>query len=333
MRNIRHMLLALLLMAATSPLLRATNPHLFHAVVAQDGSGDFTTIQGAIAEIAMGTTEKPATIFVKAGVYREIVYVQREKRHVRLIGEDPETTILVYGLYAGMEGLDGNKIGTFRTPTLYLDGDDFTIENMTIANDAGPVGQALAMSVNGDRALFRNCRFLGHQDTIFLNRGRHYFVDCYIEGTTDFIFGGATAWFENCEIHALKGSYITAASTPRHEAYGFVFNRCQVTVAEDSGAIYLGRPWRDFAATLFMRTELPAAVRPAGWHNWGRPWAESTVRYQEFANTGPGADRGERVGWSTELDPETANGITPLTVLGGEDGWNPSAAKPIPFEL
>lgn len=313
--------------------LSATDPHLFEAVVAQDGSGDFTTIQDAVAKIAMGTEEQPATIYVKAGVYREVVFVQREKRHVRLIGEDPETTILVYDLHAGMTGPDGEKIGTFRTPTLLIDGDNFTVENLTIANDAGPVGQALAVSVQGDRVLFRNCRFLGNQDTVFLNRGRHYFENCRIEGTTDFIFGAGTAWFENCGIHAKRNSYITAASTPAEEPYGFVFNNCRITTEEADAKVYLGRPWRDFAATLFMHTEMPAGIRPEGWHNWNRPWAESTVRYQEFANTGPGADTDERVGWARELDPRTAKSLNPAAVLGGDDNWNPAALPPIPFKL
>ena len=207
-----------------------TDPKFLTAVVAKDGSGHFTTIQAAMAKIGMGTPETPATVYVRKGVYRELVYVQREKRYVRLIGEDPDTTVLVYGLHASMTGLDGQKIGTFRTPTLFLDADDFTVENMTIQNDAGAVGQALSISVSGDRVLFRNCRLLGHQDTVFLDRGRQYFEGCHIEGTIDFVFGGATTWFENCDVHALDSSYITAASTPPEADFGFIFNRCRVSV-------------------------------------------------------------------------------------------------------
>ncbi|NJL29323.1 MAG: hypothetical protein HC897_16275 [Thermoanaerobaculia bacterium] len=301
-----------------------TDDKLLTAVVAQDGSGDFTTIQSAMAKIAMGSPERPATIHVRKGVYRELVYVQREKRYVRLIGADPEKTILVYGLHAEMTGLDGQKIGTFRTPTLYLDADDFTVENLTIQNDAGPVGQALAVAVHGDRVVFRNCRFLGHQDTVFLNRGRHYFEGCHIEGTTDFVFGGATAWFESCEIHALASSFITAAATPPEAAFGFVFNKCRVHVAEGEQS-YLGRPWRDHAATLFMRSELGAGIRPEGWHNWDKPWREPTTRYREYGNTGPGAERSARVKWARELRPEEVAAITPAAVFGG---WDPTSAKP-----
>ncbi|MDY7094844.1 MAG: pectinesterase family protein [Acidobacteriota bacterium] len=310
------------------PAQAQTDAKFLTAVVAQDGSGDFTTIQGAVAKIGMGSPQEPATIYVRQGVYRERVYVQREKRYVRLVGEDPENTVLVYGLHANITGPDGLQIGTFRTPTLYLDADDFTVENLTIQNDAGPVGQALAVAVHGDRVIFRNSRFLGHQDTIFLNRGRHYFEDCRIEGTTDFLFGGATAWFENCDLHALAGSYLTATATPPESAYGFVFHRCRVRVAEGE-LTYLGRPWRDHAATLFLRSELGAGIHPEGWHNWDKPWREATSRYLEYGNTGPGADRSRRVPWARELTPKEARWITPATVFGD---WDPSQTQPVPFD-
>ena len=160
------------------------------------------------------------------------------------------------------------------------------------------------------------------QDTVFLNRGRQYFENCYIEGTTDFLFGGATAWFENCDLRSLAGSYITATSTPPEAAFGFVFHRCRVQVAEGEQS-YLGRPWRDHAATLFLRSKLGAGVRPEGWHNWDKPWRESTSRYLEYRNTGPGAQRSARVPWARELTPNEADLITPATALGGWDGWDP----------
>jgi pectinesterase len=305
-----------------------TDHQLLTAVVAQDGSGDFTTIQAAIAKIGAGTAERPATIHVRRGVYRELVYAQREKRHVRLVGEDVEGTVLVYGLHAGLPGLDGEPIGTFRTATFHLDADDFTVENLTIRNDAGPVGQALAAAVHGDRAIFRNVRFEGHQDTLFLNRGRHYLTGCTIEGTIDFVFGGATAWFEGCHLRALGSSAITAASTPADEPYGFVFHRCRVDVT-DGEQTFLGRPWRDHAATLFLHSELGTGIRPEGWHNWDKPWAESTARYREHGNTGPGAERSRRVGWSRQLAPAEAAAITPATLFGD---WDPTRSGPVPFD-
>lgn len=325
----RELVALLASLALTASVAAAqTDPRLLTAVVAKDGSGQFTTIREAMARIGTGSPERPATIYVRRGVYRELVYAQREKRYVRLIGEDPESTILVYGLHAGMKGPDGEAIGTFRTPTFHLDADDFTVENMTIRNDAGPVGQALAIAVHGDRVIFRDCRFLGHQDTVFLNRGRHYFTGCTLEGTTDFVFGGATAWFESCDIRSLSSSYLTAAATPPEAAFGFVFHRCRVHVAAGERS-YLGRPWRDHAATLFMRSELGAGIRPEGWHNWDKLWSEGTSRYLEYRNTGPGADRSARVPWSRELTAAEADGITAVTVFGG---WDPARAEPVRFE-
>jgi pectinesterase len=306
-----------------------TDFKLLTAVVASDGSGDFTSVQEAVARIGGGSPDRPATIYVRRGVYREIVYVQREKRFVRIVGEDPGSTILVQGLHAKMPGPDGAPIGTFRTATLHVDADDFTVENLTITNDAGPVGQAVAVAVHGDRVLFRNSRFRGHQDTLFLNRGRHYFVDCRIEGTTDFVFGGATAWFEKCELRALDSGYVTAPSTPPEAPFGFVFHRCRVDVAAGHST-YLGRPWRDAAAALFLRSELGAGIRPEGWHNWEKPWAERTARFAEFGNRGEGAARSARVAWSSELSAVEAERITRVAVLGG---WDPTSAQRVPFEL
>jgi len=331
MTAIRTPLLVVGLAVAASAAHAQTDPTCLTAVVAKDGSGHFTTIQAAMAKIGMGSPNNPATIYVRKGVYRELVYAQREKRFVRLVGEDPERTILVYGLHVGVTGPDGEPIGTFRTPTLFVDADDFTVESMTIANDAGPVGQALAVAVNGDRVIFRNCRLLGHQDTVFLNRGRQFIDDCVIEGTIDFLFGGATAWFERCDIRSLSSSYITATSTPPEAAFGFVFNACRISVAEGERS-YLGRPWRDHAATLFMYCELGAGIRPEGWHDWDKPWRRGTARSLEYRNTGPGADRSGRVPWSRELTPNEAGLITPAAVLRGCDGWDPTTSEPVVFD-
>jgi pectinesterase len=294
--------------------------------VAADGSGQFTKVQDAIMSVPNGTAENPVFIRIKPGKYKELIYVQREKRFFHLVGEDAKTTILSYDLHANMPGSDGKPIGTFRTPSTTIDADDFTAENLTFENSAGPVGQALAIRVDGDRATFRNCRFLGNQDTILLNRGRQYFEDCYIAGTTDFIFGGATAFFENCDIHCLKSSYITAAATPDFQPFGFVFRNCRIT-AEPGVEMYLGRPWRDFAAVAFLNTEMPAAIRPAGWHNWDQPKRERTARYIEFGNTGPGANTSDRVKWSRQLSGTEAAEITPERALRGNDDWAPAGKK------
>ncbi len=295
-------------------------------VVAADGSGQYKSIQEAISAAPMrtGAADPRWVILVKPGTYKERVYVQRERGNIALIGEDAEKTVLTYDLNANLTGPDGKPIGTFRTPTLQIDGDGFVVENLTVANSAGPVGQALALRVDGDRVAFRHCRFLGWQDTILANRGRHYFEDCYVEGHVDFIFGGATTFFARCHIHCLKDGYITAASTPEGQAYGFVFADCQITGADDAHT-YLGRPWRIYARTVFLRTEMTAVVRPAGWHNWNKADAEKTTHYAEFGSTGPGAAAAARVSWAQALTAEAAAGFTAEKVLAGGDGWKPSS--------
>jgi len=295
-------------------------------VVALDGSGDFKSIGAAIMAAPYSSATNIWTIHVRPGTYKERVYVQRERGYQRLVGEDPKTTILTHEIHANMVGNDGKKIGTFRTPTLQIDGDGFVIENMTIANAAGPVGQALAMRVDGDKVEFRNCRFLGWQDTLFINRGRQYFKDCYIEGHVDFIFGGSTAFFENCHIHCLKKGYITAASTPSHQLYGFIFKNCRITGEPDTKT-YLGRPWRSYSMTVFLDTEMSGVVRREGWNNWRDPAREETVRYAEYGSSGPGANSQERVEWARRLTEAEADDLNLKNVLQGEDGWDPNASN------
>jgi pectinesterase len=313
------------LLAITVPVAQAAIPATRpDTIVAADGSGDCKTVQDAINKTPQtASRENPYTILVKPGVYNEIVYIQREKRGVRLIGENAATTIITHNLNAKMPGPDGKPIGTFRTPTLQLDADDFTIENLTIENTAGNVGQALALRVDGDRATFRHCRFNGYQDTILINHGRQYFENCAITGATDFIFGGATAWFENCDIICVAGNYITAASTPKDTAHGYIFSRCRVTAANPGVRTHLGRPWRPYAATIFMHCELAACIRPEGWQKWNVAAPAETVRYAEYKNTGPGATPDKRVAWSRQLTDAEAAALTPRAVLGGADDWRP----------
>jgi pectinesterase len=314
-------LFVLLAVGNANPVQADTN--LF---VAADGSAPFKTVQAAIMAVPMGTPDHHVFIHIKPGTYKELIYVQREKRFFHLVGEDPKTTILTFDLNANLKGLDDKPIGTFRTPSTVIDAEDFTAENLTFENAAGPVGQALAIRVDGDRAVFRNCRFLGWQDTIFINRGRQYFENCYIQGHVDFIFGGATAFFENCHIHCLKGGYITAASTPDTQEFGYVFSHCKIT-GEPGVKTFLGRPWRIYAATVFLNTEMSDVVRPEGWNNWGKKAAEKTVRYAEFYNTGHGASSDTRVPWIKQLSKRQAKAFTARNVLRGNDNWNPLTVR------
>lgn len=298
------------------------------ATVAADGTGDYTSLQEAIAKAPMrtGADDPRWFIRVKPGVYRERIYVQRERGRIRVSGDDALTTTVAFDLHAGVLGPDGKPIGTFSTPTVQIDGDGMIWEDITLANTAGPVGQALALRADGDRLVFRRCRFLGWQDTILVNRGRHYFEDSYIEGHVDFIFGAATAYFSRCHIHALRDGYITAASTPEGAAHGYVFADCRITTGpEVNKGVYFGRPWRDFARTVFLRTHLAGRIRTEGWHNWNKPHAEQTTFYAEFASTGPGHASPSRVAWARTLTEADASALTPQAVLADSDGWDPLA--------
>ncbi|MGD0206663.1 MAG: pectinesterase family protein [Verrucomicrobiota bacterium] len=309
-------------------------PHLeaqTNLLVAADGSAPFKTVQEAVMSVPSGSSTNPVIIHIKPGVYKELVYLQREKRFFKLVGGNATNTVLTFGLYAGLTNFDGKPMGTFHTPSTTIDADDFTAENLTFENSAGAVGQALAIRVDGDRASFRNCRFLGWQDTILLNRGRQYFENCYIAGAVDFIFGAATAWFEKCHINCPGSGYITAASTPVDEPFGFVFANCKITGAKPDVKTFLGRPWRIYASTIYLNTEMSGAVRPEGWNDWKKPEAHTTARYAEFNNTGPGASPATRPGWIKQLTGAEAEKITVEKVLGGGDGWNPVVIQNSPF--
>ena len=212
-------------------------------------------------------------------------------------------------------------MGTFRTYTLKIEGNDITLKNITIENNAARLGQAVALHTEGDRLTFVNCRFIGHQDTVYTGMAatRLFFKDCYICGTTDFIFGPSTAWFEGCTIESLVNSYVTAASTPQDQPFGYVFNNCRLIANDVATQVYLGRPWRDYGYTLFMNCNLGGHIRPEGWHHWEQH-REHTARYFEYNNHGEGAKTAERVPWSHQLTKKEAAQITPATVFRG---WTP----------
>ncbi|MCC6399094.1 MAG: acetylxylan esterase [Bacteroidetes bacterium] len=294
-------------------------------VVAADGTGMFRTIQEAV-NACRDYSERDYRIFIKSGRYREKLVIPGWKRRITLVGEDVETTVITYDDHAGKLDAEGKKMGTFRSFTCMVSGTDISFENITFENTAGQVGQAVAMHVDGDRCVFRNCRFLGNQDTLLAagETSRQYFDSCTIEGTTDFIFGPATALFRKCTILSKKNSYITAASTVQAREFGFVFLHCRLVADSSHRKVYLGRPWRLYAATAFIGCEMGGHIVPEGWHNWSKPEAEKTARYVEYGSTGPGGGMTERVGWSRQLTAEEAGRYTIEKVLGGYDGWNPT---------
>lgn len=292
-------------------------------VVAKDGSGKFTTLWDAL-EDCRAFMDYHKVIFVKKGVYKEKVIVPSWLTNIEILGEDRDETVITYDDHANLyiEGTQ-NKMGTFRSYTVKVEGNDITFKNITLENNSGRKGQALALHTEGDRLKFINCRFLGNQDTVYTGVAgtRLYFKDCYIEGTTDFIFGPSIAWFEGCTIHSLSNSYVTAASTPAEYAYGYVFNHCKLTAAEGVNKVYLGRPWRPYAYTLFMNCELGGHIVPAGWQNWGKVSNEQTARYAEYNNSGEGARKEERVPWAHQLTKEEADSITPEVVFRLNNTW------------
>ena len=288
-------------------------------VVSRDGTGKYRNIQDAV-EAVRAFMDYTVTIYIKKGIYKEKLVIPSWVKNVQLVGEDSEKTIITYDDHANI-----NKMGTFRTYTVKVEGSDITFKDLTIENNAAPLGQAVALHTEGDRLMFVGCRFLGNQDTIYTGSegSRLLFTNCYIEGTTDFIFGPSTALFEYCELHSKRDSYITAASTPQNEEFGYVFKNCKLTAAPGVKKVYLGRPWRPYAATAFINCEFGGHIRPEGWHNWKNPENERTARYAEFGNTGDGADTSGRVAWGKQLTKKEALRYTPENIFKENSNWYP----------
>ncbi|WP_438865393.1 pectinesterase family protein [Neptunicella sp.] len=290
----------------------------YQITVAQDGSGDYTSIQQAINH-TKSFPDKRITIRIGKGIYQEKVVVYAWNTRLSLIGAGPQQTIIRFDDHFNKINLGRNS--TFHTATMQVDGNDFNAEGLTIENSSGPVGQAIALAVNADRVRFGHIRLIGNQDTLYVagEGNRQYFNNCYIEGTTDFIFGAATAVFNQCEIHAKANSYITAASTPQHQAFGLVFFDSQLTGEKNLNKVYLGRPWRLYAKTLFIRTQMEQHIAPEGWHNWSKPDAQKSSYYGEYLSSGAGAAPLLRVKWSHQLSTKQANEITTESILSRDN--------------
>ncbi len=286
----------------------------YNYVVSLDGSGDFTSIQAAI-DASKAFPDSVVTIYIKNGLYHEKIKVPACNTRLALIGESKEKTIISYNDYFDKIGRGRNS--TFYTYTLQVEADDFYAGNLTIENTAGCVGQAVALHVEGNRCMFKNCRIIGNQDTLYAagEGNRHYFKSCYIEGTTDFIFGASTALFEECIIHSKSDSYITAASTPFNVSFGFVFIQCKITADDGVSKVYLGRPWRDYAKVVFLNCSLGQHILPEGWSNWDNTQRDKTAYFAEYKNTGSGANAAERISWSHQLKTNEALKYTRDNIL------------------
>jgi len=326
-----------------APVFRAeplsTNPvavdSKYNAVVAFDGSGTFTNLQDAINSAPDHGTNW-FSILIKPGTYDGEVVVPKAKRHLRLIGEERDHTILNSDRNQN-EGPFGNIYP--NNPTLGLAADDVHLESLTLQNSSGDHGQALALRSDGDREILNNCRLLGWQDTLLVNSGRLYFTNCYIAGRVDFIYGNATVIFDRCEIHSRNGGHVTAANTPKDHPYGFVFLHCNLTGdpqpwrnpngvpanTNQPPKADLGRPWRPYASVAYIQCNLGDHIKPEGWNNWRNVTNESTARFSEYQSTGPGANPDQRFKWSHQLTDEQAKNYTIENILAGSDHWQPDS--------
>ena len=320
----------------------AIGEHLvrYDIVVDQTGHGDYMKVQDAIDAVPNYSHDKIPTILIKAGTYKEAIDIPHTKFRMKIMGQGADKTILTYDRYAEQLWPDNDfKVGTSGSASMYIHSSYVTFEDITFENTAGEgkeIGQAVAVFTDGDFLFFHRCRFIGNQDTLYTygrfgKEGgikRNYFLDCYIEGTTDFIFGPSIAYFENCHIHSKKNSYVTAASTLQGQKYGYVFKNCKLTADPGIDKCYLGRPWGAYAKTVFIGCELGPHIVADGWHDWekeGKPNTKKNSYYAEYQNAGPGA-QGPRVKWAHTLTAKQAAEYTFEKVMyQAQDGirWNP----------
>jgi pectinesterase len=310
---------------ARSPKLATIDPPSVHPsgqrrslTVSKEGTGDFRSVQQAVDRVPENNVQA-VLIHIKPGVYKEQINVPASKPFITFRGDDARETILTFNLSAKDAG------DTRRSMSTYIGGSDFRAENITFENTYGVGSQAVAIYVNTDRAVFRNCRFLGWQDTLFANGGRQYYKDCYIEGHVDFIFGSATAVFNNCHVHSKGQGYVTAQwRLSDQETNGFVLRNCQLTGADTGKGVFLGRPWRPYARVVFIDCWLGDQIRPEGWDNWRDPAREKTAWLGEYKSKGPGARPTARVTWSRQLTAAEVQTFATRIFLRGNDGWNPT---------
>ena len=295
--------------------------------VAKDGTGNYKTVQEALDKVPENN-KIPFIIHIKNGIYKERLVLDTRKNFVTLIGEDKNKTILTYDNHAGLKLPNGDTINTWSSASFFIYADNFTAENITFQNTAGfTAGQAVALFVNGTRETFRDCNLVGFQDVLFCSgQGtKQYYENCYIEGTTDFIFGPATAVFKNCEMHSKKNSHVTAASTPREIPYGFVFFDCKLTADSGLNKVSLGRPWQPNASVTYIHCQIGSHIIPEGWNNWKNPDNEKTARFAEYENTGAGSDTTARVPWSRQLTKEEYEEKYTIKKILGD--WDPQKSK------
>jgi pectinesterase len=343
--NLAIMRATLLLSAVLiSTVTRAQDVHVRVSPDVKTGiesTTEYPTIQMAMDHHPFAGPGGRVFIEIAPGTYHERVIITQNHTNITLLGmgKSPEDVVITNSLNAKVAG------GTFFTETVEINGTGFEADNITFENTAGNTGQAVAAAVRADRSIFKHCRFLGHQDTLFADYGRQYYVDSYIEGGVDFIFGNATAVFDHTELHANGPGYLTAQSrTAADQTTGYVILNSKVTSsishdappmdaatpgAKSSASAHnttgLGRPWRPYSRVVYINTKLPADLNPAGWNNWNNPANEKTAYYAESSSTGPGASPSTRVPWSHQITPSEAKQFLPANFLAGSDHWTPEA--------
>lgn len=299
-------------------------------VVDEKGSGDFRTVQEAV-DAAPDYSEERTVIYIKKGEYREKIIVPPSKTNLSFIGDHRDYVALIFGDYSNKRDAEGNKLGIEGCPSTYVKADGFHAENLTFYNEAGLYwGQAVALAITGDRAVIRNCNIRGHQDTLYASgTGRQYYENCYIEGTVDFIFGSATAVFQDCQLHSIRrrSGFVAAPSTTEEQPYGYVFINCKLTTTAPEATVKLGRPWRPYGKAYFLNCWMDQHIHPEGFDNWRDPEREKTSTFGEYNSSGPGANPAGRVPWSRQLTAEEAAKLTIEEILGGTDGWDPRTVR------
>lgn len=308
--------------AARSGPRRRPTQKAIRVVVAPNGRGDFTTIQEAMDHAPVEGAGR-LIIEIRPGVYHERVIIPQDRPRVTLIGlgKSPADTVITYNMSAKAAG------GTFFSSTVEINGTAFRAENLTFQNSYGPGSQAVALAIHSDRAVFRHCRFIGYQDTLYAATGRQYYYDCYIEGAVDFIFGNARAVFDHCVIRSNGPGYITAESRREPDGSGgYVFYRCRLTGQNTGKGVFLGRPWRSYSRVVYIDCWMGNQIRPSGWNNWNSVAKEKTAWYAEYGSTGPGANPEARVKWARKLTRHEAQHFRPQRFLRGKDDWNPITA-------
>jgi pectinesterase len=308
-------------------------------IVSKNDPVTLTTVQEAINLVPDNNPER-FVIFIRNGVYKEKIVLPRSKSNVTMVGESAEGVILTYDDFSG-KVVNGDTITTYTSHSFAADADDFIAMNITFANSAGPVGQAVALRTTGDRQVFYNCRLIGHQDTYYTQGYyRNYLKNCFIEGTTDFIFGRSTVVFDSCHINSLKtGSFITAASTEKDVEFGYVFINSRFTAAENVNMVFLGRPWRPFARTVIINSFLDDFINPQRWSIWRGNENHLSCFYAEYKNYGPGSNKENRIEWSHKLTETQYKDYTVKNIFSKKtnpeyfsDDWTPNLEADVLYQ-